>query len=92
MQNRNLALIITAATALLCGCGGIISCVWGALIVSGTPVNVTRNGVTTPEYLSPSLGYSLLCLALILVLIPAGVGFFSLRRRAEAENQFPPTL
>ena len=52
MQNRTLAIVITVVTALACGCASIFSCVWGFLIASGTPIDVTNNGVTTPQTLS----------------------------------------
>jgi hypothetical protein len=30
------------------------------------------------------IGYTLLCLSLLLILIPAGVGFFTLRKKPES--------
>ena len=90
MQNRNLAIVITVITTLICGCASIISCVWGFLIASGTPVNVTNNGVTTPQVLSPSIGYTLLCLTILIILVPVAVGFFALRRRPDAMSDLPP--
>jgi len=90
MQNRNLAIIITVITTLVCGCASIISCVWGFLIASGTPVNVTNNGVTTPQVLSPAIGYTLLCLTILMILVPVGVGFFALRKRSDTLSVLPP--
>ncbi|MCI0550289.1 MAG: hypothetical protein L0287_05000 [Anaerolineae bacterium] len=92
MQNRNLAIVITVVTALACGCASIISCVWGFLIASGTPINVTNNGVTTPQVLSPAIGYTLLCLTILMILVPVAVGFFALRKRPDATNELPPTM
>ena len=91
MQNRTLAIVITVVTALACGCASIFSCVWGFLIASGTPINVTNNGVTTPQVLSPAIGYTLLCLTVLMVLVPVTVGFFALRKRPDAMNELPPT-
>ncbi|MCI0555074.1 MAG: hypothetical protein L0287_29345 [Anaerolineae bacterium] len=91
MQNRTLAIVITVVTALACGCASIFSCVWGFLIASGTPVNVTNNGVTTPQVLSPAIGYTLLCLTVLMILVPGTVGFFALRKRPDAMNEMPPT-
>ena len=90
MQNRNLAIIINVIATLVCGCASIISCVWGFLIASGTPVNVTNNGVTTPQVLSPAIGYTLLCLTIFMILVPVAVGFFTLRKRPDAMSDLPP--
>jgi len=90
MQNRNLAIVITLITTLICGCASIISCVWGFLIASGTPINVTNNGVTTPQVLSPAIGYTLLCLTILMILVPVAVGFFALRKRLDATSDLPP--
>lgn len=90
MQNRNLAIVITVVTTLICGCASIISCVWGFLITSGTPVNVTNNGLTTPQVLSPAIGYTLLCLTILMILVPVAVGFFALRKRPDATSDLPP--
>lgn len=91
MQNRTLAIVITAITALACGCASIFSCVWGFLIASGQPIDVTTNGVTTPQVLSPTIGYTLICLTILMILVPVAVGFFTLRRRPDAPLEFPPT-
>ena len=91
MQNRTLAIVITVVTALLCGCASIFSCVWGFLIASGTPIDVTNNGVTTPQTLPAAIGYGLLCLTILLILVPAAVGFFTLRQKpvVDALNTAP---
>lgn len=91
MQNRTLAIVITAITALACGCASIFSCVWGFLIASGQPIDVTTNGVTTPQILSPTIGYALVCLTILMILVPVAVGFFTLRKRSDTTLEFPPT-
>ena len=91
MQNRTLAIVITAITALACGCASIFSCVWGFLISSGQPIDVTTNGVTTPQVLSPTIGYALVCLTVLMILVPVAVGFFTLRKRSDTTLEFPPT-
>jgi hypothetical protein len=90
MQNRTVGIVATVVTALACGCTSIISCVWGFLIASGTPIDVTSNGVTTPQTFSPTIGYVLLCLSVFLILIPVGVGFFTLRKKPQTIDQIPP--
>jgi len=86
MQNRNIAIIATVVTALVCGCASLFSCIWGFLIARGTPFQVTSNGTTTPQTFPPAIGFALLCLSLVLVLIPVAVGFFTLRKKSESAD------
>jgi hypothetical protein len=91
MQNRTIGIIATVLTALACGCASLFSCIWGFMISSGTPFDVTTNGVTTPQTFPPAIGYGLLCLALFFILVPIAVGFFTLRRKPEAiDMPVPP--
>lgn len=83
MQNRTLGIIATVVTALACGCASIFTCIWGFLIASGSPIDVTNNGVTTPQTFSPVIGYVLLCLTVLMILVPIVVGFFTFRKRPE---------
>jgi hypothetical protein len=86
MQNRNIAIIATVVTALVCGCASLFSGIWGFLIARGTPFQVTSNGTTTPQTFPPAIGFALLCLSLVLVLIPVAVGFFTLRKKSESAD------
>jgi hypothetical protein len=81
MQNRTLAMVITFITAFVCGCLALLSCVWGGLIASGTPIDVTNNDVTMPQTFPPTIGFALVCLSLALIWVPVAVGFFTLRRK-----------
>jgi hypothetical protein len=81
MQNRTMGIIATVATSVICGCLALMSCIWGGLIASGTPVDVTNGGVTTQQTLPSSVGFVLLCLSLLLILVPVAVGFFTLRKK-----------
>ena len=92
MQNRTLGIVITVLTTLACGCASIFSCVWGFLIASGQPIDVTSNGVSTQQVLSPTIGYVLLCLTLLMILVPVAVGFFSLRAKPGATTDEPPSM
>lgn len=83
MQNRTIGIVATVVTSLLCGCLAIISCVWGGLIATGQPIDVTSNGITTQQTISPTIGFVLLCLSVFMILIPVGVGFFTLRKKPE---------
>ena len=83
MQNRTIGIVATVLTSIFCGCFSIVSCVWGVIIARGTPVDVTSNGITTPQTFSPTIGYVLLCLSVFMILVPAAVGFFTLRKKPE---------
>lgn len=90
MQNRTLGIIATVVTALACGCGSLFSCIWGFMIASGTPIDVTTNGITTPQTFSPTIGYVLLCLSLLMILVPVAVGFVTLRRKPGSGTEYVP--
>lgn len=91
MQNRTIGIIATVISTLVCGCASLLSCIWGFLIASGTPIDVTTNGVSTQETLSPTIGYVLLCLSLLMILVPVAVGFFTLRRKPESSDVVAPS-
>jgi hypothetical protein len=83
MQNRTVAIVVTVITAAICGCLGILSCIFGGMIAAGTPFDVTVNGQATQQTFPATIGYVLLCLSLLLILVPVAVGFFSLRKKPE---------
>jgi hypothetical protein len=80
MNNRSTGIIATIAAVLLCGCPGLFLCLFGGLTAAG-------QGTFNESSLSPAVGVPLLCVALIMLLIPLAVGFFTLRKR---ENNNPP--
>jgi hypothetical protein len=63
-------------------------CLFGALTAVG-------RGTFNNQNLPPVAGVGLLCLSLIFILIPVGVGFFMLRKKPEAavasNETLPPT-
>jgi hypothetical protein len=83
MNNKNTGIIATVAAVLLCGCPGLFLCLFGALTAAG-------QGTFNDASLSPSVGFALVCFALILILIPVGVGFFTLRKKPETPQDLPP--
>jgi hypothetical protein len=87
MTNRNTGVIATVAAVVLCGCPGLFVCLFGALTAAG-------QGTFNDAPLSPTAGFALICLALILILIPVGVGFFTLRKKpgAETTDNLPPNF
>jgi hypothetical protein len=84
-MNRNTGIIATIAAVILCGCPGLFLCLFGAITATG-------NGRFNDQSLSPTVGFVLLCLSLIFILIPVGVGFFTLRKKPEppADLNVPP--
>ena len=85
MQNKNTGIIATLAAVLLCGCPGLFVCLFGAITAGG-------RGTFNEQSLSPGVGFALICFALILVLIPVAVGFFTLRKKLEVRTEeVPPT-
>ncbi len=77
MNNKNTGMIATIAAVVLCGCPGLFLCLFGALTATG-------NGTFNNSSLSPSVGFVLLWLSLMFILIPVGVGFFTLRKKPDA--------
>jgi len=93
MNNKNTGMIATVATVLLCGCPGLFLCIFGAITATGRmPYSTELNGVSNSGTLPVSAGVGMLCFALILILIPVLVGFFTLRRKPEAvqPQDIPP--
>lgn len=81
MENRTFGIVITVVTALCCLCLALMSCIWGILIATGQPITTTVGDVETVQTLPAPLGFALLCLAVIFVIIPIAVGFFTLRKK-----------
>jgi hypothetical protein len=94
MTNRNTGIIATVAAVVLCGCPGLFLCIFGAVTATGNmPYSTQINGVSNTGMLPSSYGFVLLCLSLLLILIPAAVGFFTLRKKpvTETVDDLPPT-
>jgi len=81
-MNRTTAIVLTVASAVLCGCPGLFLCVFGGLVAAGAPINTELNGVTDTTTLPASYGIAMLCLAFIFILIPVVVGFLTLRNKS----------
>ena len=91
MNNKNTGIIATIVAVLLCGCPGLFLCIFGAVTAAGNmPYNTEVNGVSNSGMLPSSYGVAMLCFALIFILIPVGVGFFTLRKKPETPQDLPP--
>ena len=86
MNNKNTGMIATIATALLCGCPGLLALCWGSLsavisFVPGADINI--GGSSDPSS-ALFAGLGTLCVGLLFIAIPVAVGFFTLRKKPES--------
>ena len=82
MDKKNTGLIATIATAILCGCPGLIGlCMGGiSLIASFVPgAEIDVFGSSDPAA-ATTMGVVFLCLSIIFIAIPIVVGFVTLRK------------
>ncbi|MBP6179084.1 MAG: hypothetical protein KA473_10680 [Anaerolineales bacterium] len=87
MNNKNTGMIATIATALICGCCGLFTCVMGIGTISGNgSFTLGDSTQATP----PAFGYAFLCLSVIMIIIPIAVGFFTMRKKPEAPASNEP--
>jgi hypothetical protein len=87
MDKRTTGIIATAVTAFLCGLPGCCLFIFGAATAAGVmPYNTEFNGVTSSGTIDPTVGYGLLCLAIIFIVIPFAVGFFTLLKKPAAAS------
>ncbi len=90
-MNRTTAITTTIVTALFCGLPGIGLICFAALGMVGTnlPGFYEENPTATPEQAMLGAGI-FVCIGLLLLLIPALVGFFTFRmsKKEEPANQF----
>jgi hypothetical protein len=85
MDQKTKGIVATIASVVLCGCPGLFLCIFGAFAASGNmPFSTQVNGVSNSGTLPPAAGFVLVCLSLIFILIPVGVGFLMLRKKPEA--------
>ena len=92
-ENKTWAIVGTIAAVLLCGCPGLIACIFGGLIAAGIPFTTTVNGYSSTQPLPIAYGIGLLCLAIIFIIIPIVVGVLTLRKKKETkvEEVLPPS-
>ena len=81
MENRNLAIGLTLAAALLCGLPGLMSLGVSALVVIDGPFP------DQPQY-EWITGIILLCSGLLFIAIPVFVGILTLRRRTKKLRKY----
>jgi hypothetical protein len=90
MNSRTTGLLATIAAVILCGCPGLFLCVFGVAVAAGAPINTELNGVSNTTSLPQAYGVGMLCVALIFILIPIAVGFFTLRTKPTPPSPSEP--
>ncbi len=93
MENRKVGIIVTIVAIVLCGCPGLFSVLWGliASIVSFVPNADINIGGSSDPTTALMTGLGACCGGLIFIAIPIAVGFFTLRKKAEAPQNSTPT-
>lgn len=87
-MNKNTAIGITIATALLCGCPGLVLAVMGIMAAFGSQVpEVMAQNPNSPQDVLLGSGM-FLCFGAILILIPIVAGILSFRA---AKSNTPPS-
>ncbi len=82
--NKTGAIIGTVAAILLCGCPGLLACIFGIVIAAGVPFTTTINGYSTTQPFPISYGIGLICLSIIFVAIAVVVPVLTLRNKKAA--------
>lgn len=96
MENKkNVGLIATATTTLLCGCPALCLLIFGIATAAGEG---TYDFLNQSGQIQSSYGYVLICLGVFFGLIPVGIGgytFLSARKEkkvVEPEEPVPPAM
>jgi hypothetical protein len=97
MDKKTVAIIVTVAAVLLCGCPGLFSLLLGGMfaLISFIPgANIDVFGSNDPRS-ALNFGIGGLCVGVVFVLIAAAAIFFAWRRKSgttPGANTFPPTV
>ena len=87
MDKKTGGLLATITATLICGLPGLCLCLFGGVTAAGImPYETDLNGVAESGVLPSGYGFAMLCLALVFILIPVGVAFFSFRNKPEDGN------
>lgn len=85
MDKKTTGLIATIATALLCGCPGLVGLCMGVMFafvgtIPGSDIDIGGSGDPAAAI---GTGVAMLCVGLIFIAIPVVVGFMTLRNPKE---------
>ncbi|WKZ41271.1 MAG: hypothetical protein QY328_04365 [Anaerolineales bacterium] len=97
MDNKTKGIIATVAAVLLCGCPGLFLCFFGSTMAMAgmTPgADIDVFGSNDPAA-ATTMGFVFLCLSLLFIATPFGVGFAMFRKKPAAtpvsDEPLPPT-
>ena len=79
-ENRTWAIVGTVLAILLCGCPGLTMCLFGVVLAAGKVPDTSYN-FGTSGYVPSWIGFSLLCVALIFIVIAVVVPILLLRKK-----------
>ena len=87
MEKRKVGIIVTIIATVLCGCPGLFGLLFGGVFaLAGAVPGATINNFdgSSDPMTAIATGLGTCCVGLIFVAIPIAVGFFTLRKQAEA--------
>ncbi|MEJ5239612.1 MAG: hypothetical protein WHS87_00225 [Anaerolineales bacterium] len=90
-MDRKTATILTAVTAVICGCPGLASLCFGSFfaLAGATPgAEIDVFGSSDPSS-ALALGLGMACFGVLGVLVPIIVGFVTLRKKKAESSVFP---
>lgn len=87
MDRKQTGILLTAGSALLCGCPGLFLCLFGGISAAGAGTYDLGSEV---GQIPSSTGVVLLCLGIFLTLVPLGVGYFTLRNKPQEAAPLSP--
>lgn len=82
MNNKNTGMIATIASVVLCGCPGILMCLFGAISTSASfmpGAEIDIMGSSDPAS-ATTMGVVTLCVSVIFIAIPVAVWFFTRKK------------
>ncbi|MBI5963922.1 MAG: hypothetical protein HY863_10640 [Chloroflexi bacterium] len=88
MDTKTKGIVATIAAVVLCGCPGLFMCFFGAMstfvsFVPGADIDV---GGSSDPAAATAMGIGALCVSLIFIAIPIAVGYFTLRKKPQADT------
>jgi hypothetical protein len=86
-MERNTAIILTAVSAILCGCPGLaILCVGSLSTLGGLSDNLDGDAAT-----AIGVGLAFLCIGVLMAAVPVAVGVLTLRSKPGEAASPPPS-
>ncbi len=87
-ESKTWAIVGTILAILLCGCPGLTMCLFGIFLAAGKVPDTSYN-FGTSGYVPSWIGFSLLCVALIFIVIAVVVPILLLRKKKPAAVAAP---